>query len=92
MRLEESFEKFLNEDNSNFVEGHKADELHRRHKMNLQRYKSAQERGDNYNIKYYELRLKLDGHDLEKMKLRTAIKQLKKKWGKIAVNKDSKNG
>ncbi len=89
MRLEERFENFLNEDHGDFVEGLKADELHRRHQMNLKRFKSAQERGDNYNIKFYELKLKLDAHDLEKMKLRTAIKILKKKWGKL--NKSTKD-
>lgn len=86
MKLEENFEKFnLSEDHGNFIEGTKADEIHRRHKMNIKRFRSAQERGDNYNIKFYELRLKLDAHDLEKMKIRTAIKSLKKQWKKLST-------
>jgi hypothetical protein len=93
MRLEENFENFLNEDNSDFKQGIKIDELKRRHEMNLKRYRAAQERGSNYHIKLYELRLKLDNHDFEKMKIRSAIKNLKKKHDKLsAPTKDTNDG
>ncbi len=90
MRLEESFEDFLNEDNSDFKQGIKIDELKRRHKMNIERYRAAQERGSNYHIKLYELRLKLDNHDFEKMKIRSAIKNLKKQHNKLKPSTKTK--
>jgi predicted ATP-grasp superfamily ATP-dependent carboligase len=51
--------------------------------MNLERFKAAQERGDNYSIKLYELRLKLDDLDKKKMEIRTAIQKLKQQYEKI---------
>ena len=56
--------------------------LKKREKENIQRYRAAQERGDNYGIELYELRIKMDKIDLEGLKVQTAIHDLKKKYGK----------
>ena len=58
------------------------DRLKRREEQNIQRFRAAQERGDNYAIKLYELRIKMDAIDKKKIEINTAISQLKKKFGK----------
>tara|TARA_R100001530_G_C4212015_1_gene127685 strand:+ start:113 stop:355 length:243 start_codon:yes stop_codon:yes gene_type:complete len=73
----------LFEDNADFSPSERAKQLAERNKMNLARYKAAQERGDNYGIKYYELRLQLDKIDKEKMKVRSAILKLKQQYKKV---------
>ena len=55
----------------------------RREIQNKERYNAAQERGDNYAIKYYEFRMRLDKLDAEKAKVRKEIQALKKKFGKF---------
>ncbi len=83
MRLEEKFENFgIEESNADYNPSEHAQQLARRKKQNLQRYKAAQERGDNYAIKLYELKLKLDDIDMEKMKVRAAIKKVKEQFKK----------
>ncbi len=59
-----------------------ADRLKRREEQNIQRYRAAQDRGDNYAIALYELRIKLDKIDFEKLKVLAAIDDLKEKFGK----------
>jgi len=49
---------------------------------NIRRYKDAQSRGDNYAIKYYELRMRLDKIEEEKLKVKKAIHDLKRKFKK----------
>jgi DNA/RNA-binding domain of Phe-tRNA-synthetase-like protein len=77
------FEAKIKEDSATYNPSEHAAQLARRKKQDTERYKAAQERGDNYAIKYYELRLKLDDIDVEKMKTRAAIQQLKKKFKRI---------
>jgi hypothetical protein len=59
-----------------------AERLKRRELQNIQRYRAAQDRGDNYAIALYELKIKMDKIDLEKLKVLTAIDDLKEKFGK----------
>lgn len=77
------FEAEVKEDSADYKPGEHAAQLARRRKMDTERYKAAQDRGDNYAIKLYELRLKLDDIDMEKMKVRTAIQKLKQQFKKI---------
>lgn len=60
-----------------------AERLKRREKQNIERYRAAQDRGDNYAIALYELKIKLDKIDLEKLKVMTAINKLKQKYDKL---------
>jgi hypothetical protein len=73
----------LFEDNRDYNAGEQRQQLKRREMQNIERYKAAQERNDNYAIKYYEFRMKLDDLDAEKSKLRNQIFLLKKKFGKL---------
>lgn len=59
-----------------------ADRLKRREEQNIQRYRAAQDRGDNYAIALYELKIKLDKIDFEKLKVLKAIDDLKEKFDK----------
>ena len=59
-----------------------AQRLKKREQENIQRYRAAQDRGDNYAIALYELKIKMDKIDLEGLKVQTAIHDLKKKYGK----------
>lgn len=59
-----------------------AERLKRREEQNIQRYRAAQDRGDNYAIALYELRIKLDKIDFEKLKVLKAIEDLKEKFNK----------
>ena len=56
--------------------------LKKREEMNIRRYRDAQNRGDNYAIKLYELRIKMDAVDKKKIEIQTAISELDKKYGK----------
>jgi predicted nucleic acid-binding Zn-ribbon protein len=71
------------ESTEDFNAGEKMQQLKRREIQNKERYKAAQERGDNYAIKYYEFRMRLDKLDGEKAKIRKEIQALKKKFGKF---------
>tara|TARA_R110002060_G_scaffold36175_4_gene47108 strand:+ start:241 stop:483 length:243 start_codon:yes stop_codon:yes gene_type:complete len=73
----------LFEDNADYNPSEHAKQLQERAKMNKTRYKAAQERGDNYGIALYTLKMKLDDYDMEKMKVRTAIQKLKMQYKKI---------
>jgi hypothetical protein len=59
-----------------------AERLKRREEQNIQRYRAAQDRGDNYAIALYELKIKLDKIDFEKLKVLKAIEDLKEKFDK----------
>lgn len=73
----------LFESTEDFIPAEKMKQLKRRRAQNKQRYQAAQERNDNYAIKYYEFRMKLDNLDEEKAKIRKEIKKLKKKFDKL---------
>jgi hypothetical protein len=60
-----------------------AERLKRREEQNVERYRAAQDRQDNYAIALYELKIKMDKIDLEKLKVLTAIHDLKKKFDKL---------
>jgi hypothetical protein len=61
----------------------KAEErLKKREEMNIKRFRAAQERNDNYAIELYQLRIKLDKIEREKLKVQTAIFDLKKQFKK----------
>ena len=59
-----------------------AKRLKNREQENIQRFRAAQDRGDNFAIGLYELKIKLDKMDLERLKVQTAIHDLKKKNGR----------
>jgi hypothetical protein len=59
-----------------------AERLKRRETQNIERYRAAQEREDNYGIAYYKTRIAIDKIDLQKLKLMTQIHQLKQKYKK----------
>lgn len=61
-----------------------AERLKRREEQNIERYRAAQDRQDNYAIALYELKIKMDKIDLEKLKVLTAIHDLKKKFDKLS--------
>ena len=73
-----NFEDFnLNESHADFNPQAMAERLKRREQQNIERYRAAQDRVDNYAIQYYKYRIQLDKIDLEKLKLLTAIHKLK---------------
>lgn len=59
-----------------------AERLKRREEQNIERYRKAQDRQDNYAIALYELKIKMDMIDLERLKVLTAIHSLKQKFNK----------
>lgn len=59
-----------------------AERLKRREQQNIERFRAAQEREDNYGIAYYKYRIAMDKLDLQKLKLQTQIHQLKQTNGK----------
>ncbi len=89
-KIDEACETYSAMDESNITEAtdyefdpnEAAKRLKDREKENIQRYRHAQDRGDNYAIELYELKIKMDKIDLEGLKVRTAIHQLKQKNGK----------
>jgi len=74
-----NFENFdLNEaEKHEFKPNETAERLKRREQQNIERYRAAQDRVDNYAIQYYKYRIQLDKIDLEKLKVLTAIHKLK---------------
>lgn len=56
--------------------------LRDRIQTNVRRYREAQNRGDNYAIKRYELLMRLDKIDEERLKLKNELFRLKKKFKK----------
>ena len=77
----ESFE--LNEaEKREFNPNETAERLKRRETQNIERFRAAQEREDNYGIAYYKYRIAIDKIDLQKLKLMTQIHQLKTKYKK----------
>lgn len=77
------FNKYLTEaEDYEFNPNEAASRLKKREKQNIQRYRAAQERGDNFAIELYSLRVKLDKIDFEKLKLLSAIHDLKNKYKK----------
>ena len=74
-----NFENFdLNEaEKHEFNPSETAERLKRREQQNIERYRAAQDRVDNYAIQYYKYRIQLDKIDLEKLKVLTAIHKLK---------------
>jgi len=77
----ESFE--LNEaEKHEFNPNETAERLKRRETQNIERFRAAQEREDNYGIAYYKYRIAIDKIDLQKLKLMTQIHQLKTKYKK----------
>ena len=77
------FDKYLTEASDyEFNPTDAAKRLKAREQENIQRYRAAQERGDNYAIELYQLKVKMDKIDLEGLKVQTAIHQLKQKNGK----------
>ena len=90
-KLSETYEsrKTLGEDFSvNEADEYKFDpnetleRLERREEMNLKRFRAAQERQDNYAIEFYQLRIKIDKIEREKLKVQKAIHDLKKQFKK----------
>ena len=90
-KLSETYEsrKTLGEDFSvNEADEYKFDpnetleRLERREEMNLKRFRAAQERQDNYAIEFYQLRIKIDKIEREKLKAQKAIHDLKKQFKK----------
>tara|TARA_R100001163_G_C5047304_1_gene184488 strand:- start:438 stop:686 length:249 start_codon:yes stop_codon:yes gene_type:complete len=74
-----NFEDFnLNEaEKHEFNPSETAERLKRREQQNIERYRAAQDRVDNYAIQYYKYRIQMDKIDLEKLKIMTAIHKLK---------------
>ncbi len=73
-----NFEDFnINEATHEFNPNETAERLKRREQQNIERYRAAQDRVDNYAIQYYKYRIQLDKIDLEKLKVLTAIHKLK---------------
>ena len=76
------FNNYLNEASDyEFKPNEAATRLKAREKENIQRYRAAQDRGDNYAIALYELKIKMDKIDLEGLKVQTEIHKLKTKFG-----------
>lgn len=65
-----------------FNPGETAERLKRREQQNIERYRAAQEREDNFGTTYYKYRIAIDKIDLQKLKLMTQIHQLKQKYKK----------
>jgi hypothetical protein len=77
------FNEYLTEaEDYEFNPSEAAARLKKREKENIQRYRAAQDRGDNFAIELYSLKVKLDKMDLERLKVQTAIHDLKNKYGK----------
>lgn len=65
-----------------YIPGAHAERLKRREQQNIERYRKAQDRKDNYAIALYELKIKMDKIDLERLNVLTAIHDLKQKFDK----------
>ena len=74
------FDKYLTEASDyEFNPSEAAARLKTREKENIQRYRAAQERGDNYAIELYQLKVQMDKIDLEALKVQTAIHKSRKR-------------
>ena len=56
--------------------------LKKREESNIRRFRAAQDRNDNYATELYQLKIKIDKVDREKLKIQKAIFDLKKQFGK----------
>lgn len=59
-----------------------AERLKRREQQNIERFRAAQDRADEFATQYYQLRISLDKMDIQRLKVQTKIHQLKQKYGK----------
>ena len=88
LHLEDKTGKRLFSESVNEAEKHEfnpnetAERLKRRETQNIERFRAAQEREDNYGIAYYKYRIAIDKIDLQKLKLMTQIHHLKTKYKK----------
>jgi hypothetical protein len=81
--IDAAFESIMEASDWEYDPNAHAERLKRREQQNIERYRAAQDRGDNYAIALYELKIKMDKIDLEKLKILTAIHDLKKKFDKL---------
>jgi hypothetical protein len=75
-------ESVMEADKHEFSPNETAERLKRREQQNIERYRAAQEREDNFGTTYYKYRIAVDKLDLQKLKLMTQIHQLKQKYKK----------
>jgi hypothetical protein len=77
------FEDFLTEASGYEYDPNEAKKrLQDRILTNIRRYRDAQNRGDNYAIKRYELLIRIDKIDEEKLKVKNELHRLKQKFKK----------
>jgi hypothetical protein len=77
------FEDFLGEARDYSYDPNEAKKrLQDRIQTNIRRYRDAQNRGDNYAIKRYELLIRIDKIDEEKLKVKNELHRLKQKFKK----------
>lgn len=77
------FEDFLGEARGYSYDPNEAKKrLQDRIQTNIRRYRDAQNRGDNYAIKRYELMIRLDKIDEEKLKVKNELHRLRQKFKK----------
>lgn len=81
--IDAAFESIMEANDHEYDPAAHAERLKRREQQNIERYRAAQDRQDNYAIALYELKIKMDKIDLEKLKVLTAIHDLKKKFDKL---------
>ena len=62
--------------------------LQDRIQTNIRRYRDAQSRSDNYAIKRYELLIRIDKIDEEKLKVKNELHRLKQKFKKWQTSKE----
>jgi hypothetical protein len=80
--IDAAFESIMEAEDYEYDPGAHAERLKRREEQNIERYRKAQDRQDNYAIALYELKIKMDKIDLERLKVLTAIHDLKQKFDK----------
>jgi hypothetical protein len=81
--IDTAFESITEANDYEYDPSAHAERLKRREQQNIERFRAAQDRGDNYAIALYELKIKMDKIDLERLKVLTAIHDLKKKFDKL---------
>jgi hypothetical protein len=72
----------LNEAKYKYDPGDAQRRLRDRIQTNIRRYRDAQNRGDNYAIKRYELMMRLDKIDEERLKVKNEMHRLREKFKK----------
>ena len=72
----------INEAEHEFNPNETAERLKRREQQNIERFRAAQDRADEFATQYYQLRISLDKMDIQRLKVQTKIHQLKQKYGK----------